>query len=69
MNGNGNKAADAYDHLRAMEQEQRYYQDTHTLHVWEGGCPEGNHECTAKRVAAYNRVKAAQDAYDAVALA
>ena len=63
---NGNTAADLYDTLRKMEQEQRYYQDSHTIHVWEGGCPTSNAECTAKRVAAYQRVKAAQEAFDAV---
>jgi len=62
---NGNRAADLYDELRKMEQEHRYYQDSHTLHVWGGGCPDSHHECTAKRVAAWQRVQAAQEAYDA----
>lgn len=68
MNNNksaGDIAAEAYQTLRAAEQEHRYYQDAHTIHSWEGGCPSSQHACTAQRVAAWHRVQDAQAAYDA----
>jgi hypothetical protein len=65
MKSTGIMAADTYQTLRAAEQEHRYYMDSHTLHVWAGGCPVSHHVCTAQRVAAWWRVQAAQEAYDA----
>ena len=61
----GDIAADTYEALTSAEQEHRYYQDAHTLHVWAGACPVSYHVCTAQRVAAWWRVQAAQEAYDA----
>jgi len=61
----GDIAADTYEALTRAEQEHRYWQDAHTIHVWEGGCPDSQHACTARRVAAWQRVQAAQATWEA----